>query len=155
MKLLFVIKVLFILLPLISFGQVNPWKEFQFVLHKANIGKEYKFDKTKSKDQDSLLLVYLGKIVTQNGRVLKILTSRWYWGLAPRATSRIILFNGKNQYLGDYYLTTTYVVPDKIEASSLVFIKEKGSDCTRGLVTKINFKKGIPKQFFLKCKGDV
>ena len=151
MKLLLLIKVSLVLLPSISLGQVNPWKQFQYVLHKAKIGKEYAFDKSKGEDHDSLVLVYLGKIVTQNGRVLKILTSRWYWGLAPRATSRIIIFNGKNQYLGDYY---AYDLPDKVETSSLVFIYEKESVCKPGLVNKINFKNGIPKKFFLKCKGD-
>jgi hypothetical protein len=34
----------------------------------------------------------------------------------------IVIFNEKNQYLGDYYLTMTYDIPDKIEGKYLVFI---------------------------------
>ena len=142
-------------LPLIAYSQVNPFKAYQTVLKHAQIGKEYSFDKSKKDDYDNLVVVYLGKIITTKGRVLKFLTSRWYWGLAPRATSRIVIFNGKNQYLGDYYLTMTCDVPDKITGKSLVFINDKDCDCTPGLVTRVSFRKGIPKQFFLKCKGDM
>ncbi len=137
----------------ISYGQVNHKKAFQLALQHAKVGKEISFSQTKDKNYDSLVLVYLGEIITRRGQHLKILTSRWYWGLSPRATSRIVVFNGKNQYLGDYYLTMTYEVPDKIEGNSLLFINEKGSDCTANLVTKVSFRNGVPKTFFLKCKA--
>jgi hypothetical protein len=148
------------------FGQVNHHKAQQIVLKRNHVGKPYsftqskdvRFNKTLLHDYDSLVLVYLGKIETIDGRVFKFLTSRWYWNTSPRATSRIILFNAKNQYLGDYHLTMTYEVPDKIEGSSLVFINDKDSDCTPKLVTKVSFKRGIPRKFFLKCKdkfGDI
>jgi hypothetical protein len=132
---------------------VNYENAFQIALKRKDFGKEVSFSKTKRDNYDSLVLVYLGDIKTKKGKLLKILTSRWYWGLAPRATSRIIIFNGKNQYLGDYYLTMTYDVPDKIEGASLIFINDKESDCNPGQVTRVNLRNGIPKQFFLKCKG--
>jgi hypothetical protein len=141
-----------------SFAQVNPTKAYRLVLERNNIGKEYSFGRKIETDYDSLVLIYLGKATTQKGRVLKILTSRWYWGMSPRATSRIIVFNQKNQYLGDYYLTMTYDIPDKIEDNSLVFSNKPDSDCIPNLITKVSFKRGIPKQFFLRCKnkyGDI
>lgn len=142
-----------------SFGQVNHQRAFQLALQRDNIGKEYSFSQTKVENHDSLVLVYPGKITTANGRILKILTSRWYWGLAPRATTRIIIFNDENQYLGDYHLTMTYEVPDKIEKTSLVFVIDKGKESTYKPTTKVNFKRGIPRQFFVETEdsgaGDV
>lgn len=152
------LKILFItfsnlLLSFFSLGQVNANSAFQKVLRRAEVGREISFDKSKPKDCDSLVLVYLGEIHCTHGKKIRILTSRWYWGFAPRATSRIIVFNEKNQYLGDYYMTMTCDVPDKIETGSLVFSGKKQCDCTPGRVTKINFTNGIPKSFFVPCQG--
>jgi hypothetical protein len=147
---------LWLVLPTFSYAQVNPFTAYTTVLQQAQAGKQYSFDKSKKNDLDSLVVVYLGQIVTTKGKVLKFLTSRWYWGTAPRATSRIVVFNEKNQYLGDYYLTMTYDVPDKLEDNYLVFISNKNSSsCPPGVVTRISFKNGIPKQFFVKCNGDI
>lgn len=140
----------FILQAVISYAQANHKKAFYLALRHNEIGKEISFSKTNGEDDDSLALVYLGNIKTKGGRHLKILTSRWYRGTSPGATSRIIIFNQKNQYLGDYYLAMTDDVPDKIKGSFLVFINNKESDCTPDLITKISFRKGIPERFFLK-----
>jgi hypothetical protein len=150
-----IIIALLLFLPVLSYAQVNPFKAYQTVLKNAHIGKEYFFDKSKKDDLDSLVVIYLGQIVTTRGRVLKFLTSRWYWGFAPRATSRIVVFNEKNQYLGDYYITMTYDVPNRIEDRSLVFISDKNSRCPAGQVTRMSFRNGIPKKFFLKCRGEI
>jgi hypothetical protein len=137
-------------------AQENANSQFQKALRGGKIGKEVAFSK-KGNSLDSLVLVYLGEIKTKQGRRLKILTSRWYWG--QRATSRIIVFNGKNQYLGDYYLDMTYDVPGRIEGTSLVFVNNnKGTNCTPGLVTKVNFGNGIPREFLRQCRenaGDI
>lgn len=138
-----------------SFSQVNYQRAFRLVLEGDAIGKEYSFGQEKGANHDSLVLIYLGDVKTDKGHVLKILTSRWYWGLSPRATSRIIIFNQKNQYLGDYYLTMTNDIPDKIEDNSLIFTNDNANNCTPNLVTKISFKKGIPKRFFLRCKDEL
>jgi len=152
MKLSILILALF-LVSNICYGQINHKRAFQLALEHDEVGKELSFSQTKGEDYDSLVLVYLGELRTKKGQHLKILTSRWYWGISKRGTSRVIVFNQKNQYLGDYYLTMTYDVPDKIEGTSLVFNNEKGSDCTPNLVTRVSFQNGIPKKFFLKCKG--
>lgn len=151
----FLISFLIIIASNFCSGQVDHKKAFQQTLQRAEIGKEISSDKTKGNNYDSLVLVYLGDIRTTKGQHLKIITSRWYWGASKRGTSRIIVFNQKNQYLGDYYLTTTYDVPDRIEDNSLVFINDEESSCTPNLVTKVSFKKGIPKSFFLKCKDNL
>jgi hypothetical protein len=148
----FIIFFVVIHLCLCGYAQVNHYKAYKLVLHRNNVGKEYSFNQSKEHDYDSLVLIYLGQIKTNQGRVLKLLTSRWYWGLAPRGTSRIIIFNQRNQYLGDYYLTMTYEVPDKIENRSLVFINDANNSCAPHLVTRISFRNGIPKKFFLECK---
>ena len=137
-----------LLQAIVTYAQVDHKKAFQTALKRGEIGKEISISE-KGKNHDSLVLVYLGEIETKKHRHLKVLTSRWYWGLAPRATSRIIIFNRKDQYLGDFYLTMTCDVPDRIEGAFLVFTSKKECDDTPGLVTKISFRNGIPKTFLL------
>ena len=76
----------------------------------------------------------------------------WFWGLSHRATSRILVFNGNNQYLGNYYVTVTSDLPTKMENGTLIF-KNTDEDCDKKLTTIVNLKNGLPKQFFRKCKG--
>lgn len=153
MKILFSLPLIF---PILSYSQVNAFKAYKTVVQHAQVGKEYSFGRSRKNDFDSLVVVYLGQIATTKGRILKFVTSRWYWGSVPRATSRVVVFNETNQYLGDYYLTMTYDVPSKIEDKSLVFTSnENSSNCPPGVVTRISFKNGIPKQFFVKCNGDI
>ena len=141
-----------------AFGQVYPNKDRQVVIRHNNVGKTYVFDRSKKSDHNRTELTYLGRLMTKDGRVFKILISRWYWGLSTRATSRIVVFNDKNQYLGNYYVTMTYDLPSKIEKNALVFINKYRKDCDPKIVTRISFADGLPKQFFLMCKdkqGDV
>jgi hypothetical protein len=74
------------------------------------------------------------------------------WGLSNRATSRILVFNSRNQYVGNYYLTTSSHLPQKLEGGKLIF-KNTGKDCDKKLQTIVNLKNGLPKQFFRKCNG--
>ena len=78
---------LVLVFPILSYAQVNPFKAYRTTLQHAQVGKEYSFDKSGKDNLDSLVVVYLGQIVTTKGRILKFFTSRWYWGFAPRATS--------------------------------------------------------------------
>jgi hypothetical protein len=151
---------IFFLIPIFCSGQVNRNSDYQNVLKIGKVGKIYSFDKSRNhKNQgykyheyDSLVLIYLGKITTEKGRILKLISSRWYWGSGPHGTTRIILFNNQHRYLGDYYLSMTYDIPDKIIGQNLVFSnKTDNTYCTKSLKTIVSFKKGIPKRFFLKC----
>jgi hypothetical protein len=116
------------------------------------------FDRSKKDNYNKAEITYLGKVKTHDKRVFKILISRWYWGLSPRATSRIVVFNDKNQYLGNYYVGMTYDLPTRIENNALVFDNKEREGCDLMIVTRISFTYGLPKQFFLECKnklGDI
>ena len=76
----------------------------------------------------------------------------------PRATSRIVVFDGHNKYLGNYHVAMTFDLPIKIQDNSLVFENRDRDGCDPNPVTQISFAKGIPKEFFLACKnkrGDI
>jgi hypothetical protein len=150
--------ILFCFMLSTAFGQVNPNEDRQVVLRHNTIGKTYVFDRSKNDDYNRTELTYLGKLKTKDQRVFKILISRWYWGSGPRATSRIVVYNDKDQYLGNYYVTMTYDLPSKIEDNALVFDNKNKKDCDPKMVTRISFNNGLPKEFFVGCKdkmGDV
>lgn len=145
-------------MTLTTSAQINPNRDRQVVLRRDKVGKVYVFDRSKKDDYDLTELTYLGKLKTRDGRFFKILISRWYWGLSPRATSRIVVFNDNNQYLGNYYVGMTYDLPDKIENNSLVFYNKYRPDCDPKIVTRVSFRYGLVNQFFLECKnkmGDI
>jgi len=149
-------RLLFISLSLpfsLAFGQVNTNKDRHIVLKHNKVGKTYVFDRSKNNDNNRTEITYLGKLKTRDGRVFKILISRWYWGLSPRTTSRIVVFNFQNQYLGNYPVTVTYDLPIKIEKNALVFENKNRGDCDPNIVTRVNFTSGLPKRFFLECKN--
>lgn len=81
------------------------------------------------------------------------MNSIWIWGQSRRATSRILAFNHKNQYLGNYYITMLNELPTEIKNSYLVF-KNLDKDCNKNVETKINFKYAIPKTIFRKCNTE-
>src|SRR5690242_18904588 len=83
----------------VSFGQTNPAKDRLAVLKHNRIGRTYTFDRSKKEDYDRTEITYLGRLTTKAGRVYKILTSKWIWGSVPRATSRIVIYNNRDQYL--------------------------------------------------------
>ena len=143
---------------MVSFSQVNPNIDRQAVLRHDSIGVKYVFERTKKDDHNRTEITYLGKLRAKDNRIFKILISRWYWGLAPRATSRIVVYNGQNQYLGNYYVGMTYDLPTKIDDNNLVFENKERKNCDPKIVTRISFGSGLPKQFFIECKnklGDI
>ena len=128
----------------------------QTVLEKAIIDSVFVFGKWTEKRETELHLKYLGEIKSKDGKVFKIINSCYYWGLSKRATSRILIFNKKNQPIGNFKLNMTYELPDRIENEKLIFINNSESiDCDKVLVAKIGFEKGIPLQIFLECSGNI
>lgn len=99
-------------------------------------------------------VTYLGQLTTKRGSTFKIVNSILFWGLSKRATSQILVFNEKNQYVGHYTVTTIYDLPDKLRNENLIFLN-KDKDCDKNVVTTINLRNGLPKQFFRKCKENV
>jgi len=152
MKIKFTISLLLILSNVV-FGQTDNRNCRIEVLKKAIIGKEFKFGKWNEEDGTETRLKYLGTLKTEKGKVYKIMNSIWIWGLSKRATNRILIFNQENQYLGNYYITMLNELPTEIKNDCLIF-KNIDEDCNKNIETKINFKYGIPKTIFRKCKSD-
>ncbi|MBA0883911.1 hypothetical protein [Flavobacterium undicola] len=152
MKLNITIILLFIISSVI-FGQ-NDNRDYRVeVLKKDIIGKEFTFGKWNEEVTSETRLKYLGTVKTEKGKVYKIMNSIWIWGLSKRATNRILIFNQKNQYLGNYYITMINELPTKVKNGYLIF-KNIDTDCDKNIETKINFKYGIPRTIFRKCNNE-
>lgn len=138
----------------VSYVQVNDDGQRLEVLRYNTVGKEYKFySKT---DHTTTLLRYLGKVKTDNGVAYKIMTSVWLWGQSHRATNRILIYDSFNRYIGQYHVDMTYDLPNYLSANRLLFLNSNkaGSNCDLTLVTEIDLSEGLPKQIFIRCKGD-
>lgn len=141
----------------ILFAQVNDDGIRLKTLQKSNIGKKYVYGKWNEKGGMETHLTYLGNIKTKKGKTYKIMTSAWLWGLSKRATSRILIFNKINQYVGEYSVTMISDLPTKFENGILIF-ENHNNDCDPKVSSKINFKNGILREFFRECKngsGDI
>lgn len=138
-------------------GQNAEKKMQKHVLEQAIINKLYIDGKWTQSGGTETHLKYLGKIKTQGGQTFKIMNSIWLWGLSHRATSRILIFNNKNQYIGNYYLNSIRDLPTELKNGALIF-KNSDVECNKKTQTIVNFRNGIPKQFFRKCNeksGDI
>ena len=134
-------------------AQVNDNKIRQQVLNKSITDSTFIFGKWNTNGNTETHLKYLGEVRTVNGTVFKLMNSIWVWGLSHRATNRILVFNNKNQFVGNYYVTTTDDLPDKLENNKLIFTNSNKQTCDIKLITEIDFSNGLPKSFFIKCKG--
>ncbi len=123
------------------------------VLKKKIIGKEFVYGKWTVKGETETRLKYLGRVDAKNGKVYKIMNSVWIWGLSERATNRILVFNQKNQYLGNYNITMLNDLPTELKNGYLIF-KNIDKDCDKSIETKIDFNYGIPKSIFRKCSAE-
>jgi len=133
-------------------GQVNDHNIRQQVLEKQIVESLFIFGNWTEKCQIETHLRHLGQVITKSGKIFKIFNSSWFLAFSHRATSRILIFNNRNQYVDDYYVTMTTDLPTKIENGKLIF-NNTDEDCDKYLVTVVNLTSGLPKQFFRKCKG--
>lgn len=122
------------------------------VLQKGIIDSTFIFGKWTEGGNTETHLTYLGQVITNHGQTFKIVNSICFWGLSHRATSRILIFNSKNQYVGNFYLTIAYDLPSNLVDGKLIF-KNTDKDCDNKLTTIVDLKNGIPRQFFRKCRG--
>jgi hypothetical protein len=106
---------------LTSNGQTNDAAIRQYVLKKNIVDSSFIFGKWSAKGETETHLKYLGKIKTKNGQTLKVLNSSWYWGLSKRATSRILIFDDHNLYLGNYRMAMVNELPLRIDNGRLIF----------------------------------
>ncbi|AZA73834.1 hypothetical protein [Chryseobacterium indoltheticum] len=135
----------------VVFAQINDGNIRLKTLQKSNIGKNYVYGKWNGKGGMETHLTYLGNVKTKKGKTYKIMTSVWLWGLSRRATNKILIFNNLNQYIGEYSVTMISDLPKKLKNGILIF-ENKNNDCDQKVSSKINFKNGIPKEFFRECK---
>lgn len=142
----FKIILLLLLFSKLSFGQIDDSKFRSTVLKKNIIGKEFSFGECDQKGGHETTLIYLGSVKTKKGKIFKIMNSIWTSGMSCRATSRILIFNAQNQYIGNYYMFDSCDLPTKLENGFLIF--KNGDGCDRKIKTKINFNIGIPKSMF-------
>lgn len=144
----------FIALAICVYGQADGEKILQWVLEKEIIDSVFVFGKWAQSGGTETALKYLGQFKTGSGQTFKIVNSTFTWGLSGRATSRILVFNGKNQYVGNYYLRNEEHLPTRLKNRKLIFRNTAISDCDKKMVTIINLAKGLPKQFFRKCDSE-
>lgn len=135
-------------------GQVTDGNIRLKVLTKGIVDSTFIFGKWTEKGGMETHLTYLGQVTTKTNKTYRIVNSVWLWGLSCRATSRILVFNEKNQYVGDYYVTTIPDLPVRLDKGRLVFKNEVDDDCDKRVVTFVNLKNGLPKSFFRKCTGN-
>lgn len=124
------------------------------VLEEGIVDSTFVFGNWRDNDGIETHLTYLGQVTNKRGKTFKIVNSIWLFGPSPRATSRILVFNEKNQYVGNYYMTMITDLPTSL-ADGKLFFKSVGNDCDKGIITVINLNNGLPRQFFKKCKGEL
>ncbi|SEW53942.1 hypothetical protein SAMN04488122_5782 [Chitinophaga arvensicola] len=119
----------------------------QQVLHKGIIGKEFLFKENDHATQ----LKYLGHIKTKKGKTLRFLNAVFLFGLfenSQRASCRILVFNDKNQYLGNYYVGGIWDLPARISGKKLIFLPSR-EGCNQ--TSTVSFAHGIPQQIHVLC----
>jgi hypothetical protein len=82
------------------------------------------------------------------------MTSIWILGISQRATNRTLIFDNHNKYVGNYRMTMTEDLPNKIESNQLIFSNLEKRMCESTRVTKISFKNGIPNEIIIWCGSD-
>jgi len=141
---------IFLLASVFGKSQINDNKIRLLTLQKGLTGKKLIFGKWTEKGDTETHLTYLGTVKTNQGKTYKIMNSSWIWGLSRRATNRILIFNGKNQYLGNYPVAVDTDLPTKLMNKILIF-QNTNSQCNKNIASKINLKNGLPKEFFREC----
>lgn len=148
---------LLILIPVLWKTQINDQKIRLEVLRRNIVGKDYIFGNWNEEGGTETHLKYLGKVKTSDEKIYKIMNSVWIWGLSKRTTNRILIFNDKNQYLGNYSVSVNLDLPTELHNGILIF-RNLDSNCDKNVSSEINLKNGLPKDFFRECKnksGDI
>ncbi len=129
----------------------------QEVLKNNIIDSLFIYGKWNEDEGTETQLKYLGEIKSKQ-EVFKIMTSVYLWGLSRRATNRILVFNQKKKYLGNYYGFNISNLPQKLENNQLIFFHLDDEDCDSKIINRLSFENGIPNEFFIECKdgmGDI
>jgi hypothetical protein len=130
-----------------SIAQLNDATIRQKVLRMGVINKEFVFGKSTENKGLETRLTYMGRIKTRDGRVFKVMNYVLLWGLSKRATNRILIFNGSNRYVGNYYVDISNDLPTELRNGKLVFGRA-GGHCNPQAPQIISFKNGLPASFY-------
>jgi hypothetical protein len=133
-------------------GQINENLIRQKVLEYNIADSVFVFGKWTENEGEETHLKYLGQVNAENGESFKIMTSILFWGQSHHATNRILVYNSKNQYIGNYYIYNIEDLSVRLKNGILIFDNKK--DCDNSIKTRINLELGIPKQIFVKCTGE-
>lgn len=134
-------------------AQANDDAIRQTVLSKNIVNKEYTFGKWNENGGTETHLKYLGTVKTKAGEKFKIITSSLHWGLSHHATSKILIYTASNKYYGRYPVYGLTDLPEKLENGFLIFTNIDERDCDKNIITKVDFRNELPKEFFITCKG--
>lgn len=137
-----------------SFGQQSLRKMCQQVLTENKIDKPHSFDNSNKKNvHDETILTYLGFVNSYDGRIFKVLTYEYIWGANYHTSASIYIFNDNDKYVGQYHLGDALDLPVKLENGNF-FTNIDNESCDKNLMTTISLNKGLPKNIFIKCKGN-
>lgn len=150
---MFFILMMLTVAPFFSKAQVDDQNVRLQVLEKGIVDSTFIFGKWTDNGGTETHLTYLGQVTTTQGQIFKVVNSSWFWGLSHRASSRILIFNEKNQYVGNYGVGSTYDLPGILKDGKLIF-KNTDKSCDAKLISVVDLNNGLPKQFFRKCKGE-
>jgi hypothetical protein len=133
----------------------SEYSELQKLEHRAlksAVGKIYVYDLTGRADCNKTRIKYLGIIHTRKGKSYKILTSFFVFSASStcHGTSSIKIFDMKNRYVGEYYVSTPDGLPDILGKNKLLYSKNS-EDCNLRKTRSINLRNGLPKLFFIRC----
>ena len=133
-------------------GQLND-DDIRLQVLKTDIPeKVFVFGKWNEKDGTETHLNYLGKITSHDSEVFKIMTSSWFWGLTKKVTNLILVYTNDNKLLGNYYLDSSCILPNKIKDNKLWFKQSDCNECSNN-VAELNIFNGKPGPFFLGCRS--
>jgi|GEM_PF-1449641 hypothetical protein len=126
-------------------------QKLRFKVVKAGIvGKKYYRDYTKNKKCNKTCITYLGQIKTSQNKIYKILTCFYVHGASCRGSSRIVIYDIDNKYVGNYALTMPDDLPNKIIDNKLIFT-EANTGCKFRKGFQISFDEGLPANIWLPC----
>lgn len=114
------------------------------------IGKEHQYRFVDRKDCNHTRIKYLGVLTTKTNEKFKVLNSFFVAGQSCRGVSRIVIYDMRNKYLGNYYVGMPYHLPDTLIDNNLIFLKNN-ADCKAQKGTEISFEHGIPEAIFIPC----
>jgi len=120
------------------------------LIKESIVGRKFFYDFTKDSSCNKTCITYLGQIKTDKNKSYKILTCFYVHGQSCRGTSCILIYNLKNKYVGNYYVSMPEDLPDTIINNRLVYTKFN-VDCKFRKGTEISFENELPKTIFIPC----